>query len=391
MNKVLERVVKFLGSYGLACILLLLLLLLTFLGTWEQRHRSLYDVQKEYFESAFLVYDVGGVIPVPLPGVYLLLLLLFVNLVVGGIIRLRKKATTVGVLIIHIGILLLLIGGFVEERWSTKGHMTLYEGQSSDEFESYYDWEVVITEYLPNGGVRERVIPHEVFSGIEAGESVRAFATELPVDVVLIGYLCNGQPRPAMRPGEGTEGFLLQALDPAKNAEANTAALYVTLVEKETRVEHRSILWGMQRFPYQVHIADRRWEVDLRRQRWDVPFTIALDDFVHEVHPGTGMAKRFSSYVRKIEDGVVQDIHITMNEPLRHRGYTFFQSGWGPQNAAPGTPLFSTFAVVQNPSDRFPLISCIIIGLGLLIHWIWKLVLFLLAESRRRAAEGSRA
>ena len=90
-----------------------------------------------------------------------------------------------------------------------------------------------------------------------------------------------------------------------------------------------------------------------------------LNRFVHEMHPGTRMDSRFSSYVTKIEGGLERDVHITMNEPLRHRGYTFYQSGWGPQDAPPGTPLFSTFCVVRNPSDRVPILACVVIAVGL--------------------------
>jgi len=75
-----------------------------------------------------------------------------------------------------------------------------------------------------------------------------------------------------------------------------------------------------------------------------------------------------------------------MNEPFRHRGYTFYQSGWGPPNAAPGTPLFSTFSVVRNPSDRVPLIACLVIAAGMLLHFGRKLVLHVRSQARGRAA-----
>lgn len=75
-----------------------------------------------------------------------------------------------------------------------------------------------------------------------------------------------------------------------------------------------------------------------------------------------------------------------MNEPLRYEGFTLFQSGWGPQNAGPGEPLFSTFSVVNNPADQWPLYSCLVISAGLLIHFLQKLFSYLRAENRRRTA-----
>jgi hypothetical protein len=74
-----------------------------------------------------------------------------------------------------------------------------------------------------------------------------------------------------------------------------------------------------------------------------------------------------------------------MNEPLRHKGFTFFQSSWGPADAKPGQPLFSTFSVVRNPADDLPLYACIIIAIGMLVHFIRKIGRHIKLESGRRA------
>ena len=77
------------GSYGLVIVLLLLLLVVVYLGTIEQTRIGLYDVQKKYFESFYFFADLPGFwgspsqpepVSIPLPGVYLILLLLSINL-----------------------------------------------------------------------------------------------------------------------------------------------------------------------------------------------------------------------------------------------------------------------------------------------------------------------
>jgi hypothetical protein len=110
-------------------------------------------------------------------------------------------------------------------------------------------------------------------------------------------------------------------------------------------------------------------------------FAIQLDEFKRALHPGTTKAKEFSSFVTRIEGATVQRVHITMNEPMRHRGYTFYQSSWGPQDGR--GPVWSQFSVVRNPSDRVPLIACVIIAMGLGLHFGRKLLLHLRAETRR--------
>jgi hypothetical protein len=91
--------------------------------------------------------------------------------------------------------------------------------------------------------------------------------------------------------------------------------------------------------------------------------------------------------VTKIEGATAQQVHITMNEPMRHRGFTFYQSSWGPQRGS--GPLWSQFSVVRNPSDQVPLISCLIIAAGLLFHFGRKLMLHVMRESKRVASEAN--
>ena len=112
----LRKLADFLGSFGLACLLLINLFLLTLFGTLYQVDGGLYEAQKHYFESWYVV----GSSPLPhvLPGGLVTMGLLAVNLAVGGFVRLGKalarapalnrKVSLYGVLVVHIGIALLL-------------------------------------------------------------------------------------------------------------------------------------------------------------------------------------------------------------------------------------------------------------------------------------------
>ena len=83
------------------------------------------------------------------------------------------------------------------------------------------------------------------------------------------------------------------------------------------------------------------------------------------------------------EGGTSRGVKISMNEPLRDGGLVLYQSSWGPSTAKPGDPLFSTFSVVRNPADQYPLYSCIIISIGLVLHFSRKLTKYVRAEARR--------
>jgi cytochrome c biogenesis protein ResB len=97
------------------------------------------------------------------------------------------------------------------------------------------------------------------------------------------------------------------------------------------------------------------------------------------------MAKEFSSDVRVIEGDAARPIKISMNEPLRDEGLVLYQASWGPSNARPGDPLFSTLSVVRNPADQYPLYACIVIAAGLLIHFLRKLTRYVRSEARKAA------
>ena len=75
-------VVRLFSSLRFAMALLVMLAILTLLGTLAQQYLGLLDAQKKYFESWFLVEDFGPV-PVPMPGGRLVMTLLTVNILVG--------------------------------------------------------------------------------------------------------------------------------------------------------------------------------------------------------------------------------------------------------------------------------------------------------------------
>lgn len=375
------------SSYRLAFALLLLLLVLTYFGTMAQAERTLYDVQKEYFESTFVTVRVGP-LPLLLPGAYLLLTVLLVNLVVGGIVRMRRRVASLGVLLTHLGIVVLFVGSFVEHQYSSKGFIRLHEGEAADEFRSHDEWEVAVTERLAGGRIREHLIPPDGFDDL-AGSRHREFsAPTLPFGVRLTSYARNGRPRPAGGTRFGIDGYLLDVLEPVTRSDDMNVPGLVVAVRDSAGAERQAILWGLQQQPWVFEDGGRRFEFDLRRRTWALGeeghgFSVRLDTFERQLHPGSGMARSFSSHVTKIEGASAQQVHITMNEPMRHRGYTFYQASWGPANGQ--GPLWSQFAVVRNPSDQVPLIACVIIALGLLFHFGRKLMLHVLRESRRIA------
>lgn len=384
MTKFPKLIFSFFASTGFAVVLILLLLLLTFLGTIAQVEHSLYEVKQKYFESFFLLHEVAGV-PIPLPGGYLVMLLFSINLMLGGIVRIREKWRTPGILIAHFGILILLAGAFVSFKYSLNGNMMLYERESSDEFVSSYDWDIEIGQ--AGVGSDLLLIPQEQFKDLGPKDSRVFSSSTLPFDLTLGSYSSNSKPAKAQEGGAGlgrvVGGYYLNSLPVEKETERNVPGVYASILQ-DTGETTEAILWGSAMGPFTFSSGGSDWTINLSQRRWKVPFTIVLNKFTKKDHPGTRMPASYESEVTKIEGDSREDIRIYMNHPLRHRGYTFFQSSWGPSNAAPNARLYSVFSVVKNPADSVPLYSCIIISFGLLLHYMQVLVRYLRIESKRR-------
>lgn len=383
MKETLKKVFAFFASYGLACVLFILLFAITFVGTLEQVDHGIYDVQKKYFESVVAVYWIFDAVPVPLPGVYLLLILLSINIFCGGIIQMRKGWRTLGILIGHTGILVLLASGLIKHEFANDGYMSLHEGERAQAFESYHEWELVIWKDEADT-VTEYIIPDAAFSG---GRLPRTLTdNRLPFGLTVEWYYrnCTPLPGPDQFGGAGPriDGVALAPLPKSVEAEQNIPGLYlrVTPVGAEPK---DTLLWGQAVAPYAFQAGDDTWAIDLRRKRWHTPFSVELIEFRRKLHPGTNLPAEFSSEVRAIDEYGDQRIRISMNQPMRYRGHTLYQASWGPQNAPPGTPLFSVFAVARDPAEDLPLIACVIITVGLVLHFALMLANYLRRETKR--------
>lgn len=294
----IKKVFGFFASYGLACALLFFLLLLVLFGTLEQVNTGLFEVQKKYFESFWLIHyiQIGSLqLPLPLFGAYPLMALLFVNLVLGAIIRSPKHWKHPGMLIAHGGIIFLVLSSYVTFKASISGHMTLFEGESSSYFDDYYKWEVAITELgRPAESRTFRIVQHQL-EGMEQGETRTFKHADLPFTLALSDWVPNAEPRQAapMLNEKGIDGVVLAPAPTEKEAERNLAGVTAEITPTDGSPKQTSYLWGFSAGPWVVNVGDKQYGLSLRHLQYPVPFTVKLDKFIRDLHPRTMMASNF--------------------------------------------------------------------------------------------------
>lgn len=398
-KSIFRKTYDFLSGFHLATATFLMLLLLTWLATLEQIDHGLYPTLNKYFswKSPWLIPDMtpeinGKKLPFILPGGYYVCAVLLLNMILGGIVRIRKGWSKAGNLISHFGIVFMLIGGGVAHHFSERGNIAVYEGESSNTAEAYNEWVVEVAEVKEDAYEKVHVIRGEWLTDLEAGKSRTFDFKGIPFSLEISGYLVNAIPASELesRPRNGervSDGYYLQEAKGNVESERNLAGCYARVIFEGGEKSEPFLLTGAAFYPFTVRDGDRVFTVDMRKRLWPMPFEIKLDTFTADFHPGTSRPAKFISDIRRIENGQESKVRIQMNEPMRYEGYTFFQASYGPPGAKPGEPMYSVFEIVRNPADHWPEYSLYIVAFGMLVTFVTKLAIHLTNSTRKRKNE----
>jgi cytochrome c biogenesis factor len=124
-------------------------MVLVFVGTLDQVHIGVYEAENRYFKSLFLFFTLPGTqLRIPwFPGGYIVGTLLLVNLIAAHIARFKLSWKKVGILLLHSGLILLLVGQlFADIFIDLESQMRLDQGQTKNYSESLYHDELAIID-----------------------------------------------------------------------------------------------------------------------------------------------------------------------------------------------------------------------------------------------------
>ena len=415
----MKKIVEFFTSLKLTVVLLAFAIILVFIGTIAQADEGLYGAQAHYFKQWLVVGAnfFGHKIPLLLPGGYLIGTLLLVNLVASHIYRFEFSFKKTGIQIAHAGVIVLLVGQLSTDFLARELQMRFTEGESRDYSDSVSDYELIFL----NGNI-VTAVPEKM---LKPGSELTTEKTGLPFTIRVKQHWNNSdinfrapmmQNGPPLAPNGIALNFdftkkedvkttderniptaLLEFVTPsgslgtwAVSDWAGDAALVAAVRSgyEQMGAGMAQKIAGQLVAPQAVSAGGKTFTFTMRAAREVHPFFFTLLKATHTVYPGTDIPKDFRSRVR-IDNpmtGEKREVEISMNHPLRYGGFTYYQYQMdaGQMVEQVGRTPSSVLSVVRNPGWLTPYIGCGMVGIGLMIQFMFHLVGFVSKQNKKQ-------
>lgn len=233
---------------------------------------------------------------------------------------------------------------------------------------------------------------------LEKGKSIVAFGgnPNLPMTLSFEAeeYLPSGRTElicepivlPKGQQGQGLAGDLVEMT--VKGSDG-------TPVTKEFWIRRNPTLEPSKR---RVSFPSGDYEIEYDVDRKPLGFALKLDDFKVEFDPGTDQPSSYVSQVRLTDEsrGIKDKKYtISMNEPLTHRGYTFYQSSYNrerdPKTDRETGRFQSVFQIGIDPGRMVKYLGCVLIVAGAFVQFYMRAGIFTDGGQRERARAEARA
>ncbi|MCP5361713.1 MAG: cytochrome c biogenesis protein ResB [Hyphomicrobiales bacterium] len=367
MVGILLKSAKFLARPDIFFLTLVWMMLVLVLGTLEQKYAGLYAAQQKYF-SAFIFWE--G--PVPLPAGYTIIGIVSLQLLCKLLVGSPWRRQDAGIIIVHIGALLLLLGAALTAFFSYEGNMVLHEEQSADYIADYYELELAVEDPDISPPTLLALFAHDQ---LKRQKPLKNATLPFTITPQVFCENCAIQERDETAeettPRRGMAARKMDIrpipLNPQDKDNRPGILFNVSGASEEQDGNYMSFAF-IPRHP-KITVDGKTYAIMLRHKRTPLPFSITLKDFHKEYHPATNTPRAYRSDVL-VKDGELQwETRIEMNEPLRYKGYTFYQSAFVVDESGEASIL----AVVHNVGRIFPYVSSIVMCIGLLLHLFMQL------------------
>ena len=273
------------------------------------------------------------------------------------------------------GIILLLLGQLLTDLLSSESALHLREGEAKNYSETEREAELAVIDATDPSTDTVIVIPQDILASQKT-----IHPSELPFTLRVKDFFANS----------AVSKRASDSVEPPASTQGIGPTVTVSEVPRVTEMEKRDVpsaivevvtpqgslgTWLVSEFveePQDFTVNHRTYQLALRPRRHYKPYSIQLLKFQHDLYSGTPIPKNFSSRVllQRPQTGEKREVLIYMNNPLRYAGETYYQASYDEDNH--GTVL----QVVHNPSWLTPYLSCVLVGVGLVVQFSTSLLGF---------------
>lgn len=360
---------RFLGSFYVTIGAMMGLMGIVCLGTVFQVNAGLYWVLDHIFNTWLIWTTIFGITIPCFPGGWTIGTVFVINLIAKWIGRPITRHN-MGLVIIHSGIAILLVGAGISSRYAEELQLILPLNSPVNYAENHRVSELAISKILPKSG-------SESESSIVAISPIQSRQTidlpEFPFIIQVIdsypNVVINRRPMPLPFPANRGIGLQVDVIPTRQINQQDGHQIPAALIDIQTRAQFSVGRWWVSHAFSEwqpVAINGQSYEIQLRPQRTQLGVTVQLDKFIHDMHPGTTIPAKFSSTItlNDPKTGEKRRAEISMNHPLRYRGYTWYQASFSENGNV------SVLQLVKNPGWTVPYLACGIISIGLIYHLI---------------------
>ena len=320
-------------------------------------------------------------------------------LLAGCLLAFKKRA---GVVLLHAGIGLMMFSEFFVSKYAIEGKVRIREGETMNYLRDIRSVELAIVDSsapdtdsvmaIPGSRLHPQPKWWQRFASSTTA-AVTIDDEQLPFKVRIDKYFKNSELAEAN--GHASSNFanrgtglttLAEDKRPVSgtDGEINVAALYAEFYRKDNGDSLGRYLLSqmvaLQGVTEEVELDGKTYDVSLRFKRTYKPYSLSLYDVRKDNYLGTNKTLNYSSEVRLIDEGRdVGRFRIWMNNPLRYSGETFYQSNY---DIDPDGVEVTDLQVVTNTGWMMPYVGCMLVAVGMLMHFSMTLWRFLSRMSR---------
>jgi ABC-type transport system involved in cytochrome c biogenesis permease subunit len=323
-------------------------------------------------------------------------------LLLGSNLLFEKRG---GIALLHFGVAMLMISELQVGLLAKENMLSLVEGETSGFIRDIRERELAIITQKTDGKDQVLVIPEERLQKAATAAPKKSDEAALappvpgqiislptmPFDVVVREFQRNSRlrgliPGDKMRTDAGLGSFAApERLEPVTGMDDShdQSAIYIDLVSRDGGKVLQSMLVAQNVSELRGAPLAEKATVDgkdyyfyLRFQRNYRPYEVKLVDVSRTNYVGTATPRDYRSEIEitNPKDGSTDKFTLWMNNPLRYKGETFYQSGF---QALEDGKEASTISVVNNTGWMLPYVACMIVSFGMFAQFGQTLFRFL--------------